>query len=81
MGSAGGVDEDGGHAAAVAPGAVDAQQEHHAGNGGHGVGDGKKQDRVFGLTIIAGVSGKSMIKGLISACLGLLISCVGSERR
>ncbi|MCI8687035.1 MAG: C4-dicarboxylate ABC transporter permease [Lawsonibacter sp.] len=34
---------------------------------------------VFGLTIIAGVSGKSMIKGLISACLGLLISCVGSD--
>ena len=33
----------------------------------------------FGLTIIAGVSGKSMIKGLISACLGLLISCVGSD--
>ena len=34
---------------------------------------------VFGLTIIAGVSGKSLIKGLISACLGLLISCVGSD--
>lgn len=34
---------------------------------------------VFGLTIIAGVSGKSMIKGLISACLGLLISCIGSD--
>lgn len=34
---------------------------------------------VFGLTIIAGVSGKSMIKGFISACLGLLISCVGSD--
>ena len=34
---------------------------------------------VFGLTIIAGVSGKSMIKGLVSACLGLLISCVGSD--
>ena len=34
---------------------------------------------VFGLTIIAGVSGKSRIKGLISACLGLLISCVGSD--
>ena len=34
---------------------------------------------VFGVTIIAGVSGKSMIKGLISACLGLLISCVGSD--
>ncbi|MBD5162620.1 MAG: C4-dicarboxylate ABC transporter permease [Oscillibacter sp.] len=34
---------------------------------------------VFGLTIIAGVSGKSMIKGVISACLGLLISCVGAD--
>ena len=34
---------------------------------------------VFGLTIIAGVSGKSMIKGLVSACLGLLISCVGAD--
>ncbi len=34
---------------------------------------------VFGLTIIAGVSGKSMIRGLISACLGLLIACVGSD--
>ena len=41
---AGGVDEDGGHAAAIAPGAVDAQQEHHAGNGGHGVGDGQEQN-------------------------------------
>lgn len=34
---------------------------------------------VFGLTIIAGVSGKSMIKGIISACLGLLISCIGTD--
>ena len=34
---------------------------------------------VFGLTIIAGVSGKSMIKGVISACLGLLIACVGAD--
>lgn len=34
---------------------------------------------VFGLTIIAGVSGKSIIKGLISACVGLLISCIGSD--
>ena len=33
---------------------------------------------VFGLTIIAGVSGKSIVRGLISACLGLLIACVGS---
>lgn len=33
----------------------------------------------FGLTIIAGISGKSMIKGIISACLGLLISCIGSD--
>lgn len=34
---------------------------------------------VFGLTIIAGVSGKSIIRGLVSACLGLLISCVGTD--
>ena len=34
---------------------------------------------VFGLTIIAGVSGKSMIRGLISACLGLLIACIGAD--
>ncbi len=34
---------------------------------------------LFGLTIIAGVSGKSMIKGIIAACLGLLISCIGSD--
>ena len=34
---------------------------------------------VFGLTIIAGVSGKSIIRGLISACLGLLLSCVGTD--
>ena len=35
---------------------------------------------LFGLTIIAGVSGKSMIRGLISACLGLLISCIGADQ-
>ena len=34
---------------------------------------------LFGLTIIAGVSGKSMIKGIIAACIGLLISCVGAD--
>ena len=34
---------------------------------------------VFGLTIIAGVSGKSIIRGLIAACLGLLISCIGTD--
>ena len=34
---------------------------------------------VFGLTIIAGVSGKSIIKGIISACIGLVISCIGSD--
>lgn len=34
---------------------------------------------VFGLTIIAGISGKSMVKGVISACLGLLISCIGAD--
>ena len=34
---------------------------------------------LFGLTIISGVSGKSLIKGIISACLGLLIACVGAD--
>ena len=34
---------------------------------------------LFGLTIIAGISGKSMIKGVIAACIGLLISCIGSD--
>lgn len=34
---------------------------------------------VFGLTIIAGISGKNMIKGIISACLGLFISCIGAD--
>lgn len=34
---------------------------------------------LFGLTIIAGVSGKSMIKGVISACIGLLLSCIGAD--
>ncbi len=34
---------------------------------------------LFGMTIIAGASGKSMIKGLIAACLGLLLSCIGSD--
>ena len=34
---------------------------------------------LFGLTIIAGVSGKSMVKGIIAACIGLLISCVGTD--
>ena len=34
---------------------------------------------LFGLTIIAGVSGKSIVKGIMAACLGLLLSCVGSD--
>lgn len=34
---------------------------------------------LFGLTIIAGVSGKSMLCGIISACIGLLISCIGAD--
>lgn len=34
---------------------------------------------LFGLTIIAGISGKSMIKGIISACFGLLVSCIGAD--
>ena len=34
---------------------------------------------LFGMTIIAGVSGKSLVKGILAACLGLLISCVGAD--
>lgn len=34
---------------------------------------------LFGLTIIAGVSGKSLIKGVIAGCLGLFISSVGID--
>ena len=34
---------------------------------------------LFGLTMIAGVSGKSMLRGLVAACLGLLISCIGAD--
>jgi len=34
---------------------------------------------IFGLTIIAGVSSKSMVKGLMSGALGLLISCIGLD--
>ena len=34
---------------------------------------------IFGLTIIAGVSSKSIIKGLMSGALGLLISCIGLD--
>ncbi|MBS4192336.1 tripartite tricarboxylate transporter permease [Bacillus sp. FJAT-49705] len=34
---------------------------------------------VFGLSIIASVSGNSPIKGLIAACLGLLIAMVGMD--
>lgn len=34
---------------------------------------------LFGLTIIAGVSGKSLIKGIIACCLGLFIETVGID--
>jgi len=34
---------------------------------------------LFGMTIIAGVSGKSLIKGIIAACMGLLVSCIGAD--
>lgn len=34
---------------------------------------------LFGLTIISGVSGKSLVKGIIAACLGLLIACIGAD--
>ena len=34
---------------------------------------------LFGLTIIASISGKNQIKGLIAGMLGLLIGCVGMD--
>ncbi len=34
---------------------------------------------LFGLTIIAGISGKSIIKGIISACLGLFVAFIGAD--
>ncbi|MFP4760911.1 tripartite tricarboxylate transporter permease [Pasteurella multocida] len=33
----------------------------------------------FGLTIIAGVSGESLLKGIISGCLGLFLSFIGMD--
>lgn len=34
---------------------------------------------LFGLTIIAAVSGKNLVKGLIAGCLGLVISFIGVD--
>lgn len=34
---------------------------------------------IFGLTIMASSSGKNIVKGLISGCIGLLASCVGID--
>ena len=34
---------------------------------------------IFGLTIISAVSGKSLSKGLVMACIGILISTVGMD--
>lgn len=33
----------------------------------------------FGLTIIAGVSGKSLVKGIMAGCLGLFVSMIGMD--
>lgn len=33
----------------------------------------------FGLSIIAGISGKSLVKGLMSGCLGILLSLIGID--
>lgn len=35
---------------------------------------------IFGLSVIVSISGKSIIKGLISACFGLLIGTVGIDK-
>ncbi|MBQ8972296.1 MAG: tripartite tricarboxylate transporter permease [Clostridia bacterium] len=34
---------------------------------------------VFGLSVIAGVSNNSIFKGLIGACIGLFIACIGQD--
>lgn len=34
---------------------------------------------VLGLSIIAGVSGKSLLRGLIAGCFGMLLACVGID--
>lgn len=34
---------------------------------------------IFGLTIIASIAGKSMIKGLLSGCIGLFLSTIGMD--
>lgn len=34
---------------------------------------------LFGLTIISGVSGKSLIKGIIAGCIGLFVSTIGID--
>ena len=34
---------------------------------------------MFGLTIISGISGDSLCKGIMAACVGLLISCIGAD--
>lgn len=34
---------------------------------------------MFGLTIIAGISGDSLSKGVMAACIGLLVSCIGAD--
>lgn len=34
---------------------------------------------VFGISMIAGVSGKNMLKGIMAGCLGILISMVGQD--
>jgi putative tricarboxylic transport membrane protein len=35
---------------------------------------------IFGLTVIAGVSGDNVIKGIISAFFGIFIACIGLEQ-
>ena len=35
---------------------------------------------LFALTIIASAAGKSLVKGLIGGCLGLLFGCVGMDQ-
>lgn len=34
---------------------------------------------ILGLSVIAGLSGGSLLRGLIAACMGLMIACIGSD--
>ena len=35
---------------------------------------------IFGLSVIAGVSNKNILKGLIGACIGIFVSTIGMDK-